>query len=266
MTVNYQFQFNGINFGAGTPYAITNIDGLGGTSPLRIQDDNRGYIDGSYTGRDFYDARTITFDFIVTGDGSHTAQYYYKQLQAALAPQQLAYYVDPTLGIDPALSLQLFQFQLNADTGYKQMRARSRGLVTSINPEFTYGYIVCQATFYCPDPRYYDDTATVSTGTSVTLTNTGWATSCPVIKITSPNSSGTITDGTVTMSFNSVPTSSSLTIDLLQRVIYSGQTPTRNLMLASSTGWLSLAPTYSGSATWVSTVGSMSVTSRNAYV
>ena len=69
MTVSiYQFAFNGLTFGAGTPYIVENVDGLGGTAPLRIQDDNRGYIDGSYSGRDFYDGRTVTFDLLITGD------------------------------------------------------------------------------------------------------------------------------------------------------------------------------------------------------
>ena len=72
---NYQINFNNLTIGNGTQYQITNIDGLGGTAPLRIQDDNRGYIDGSYTGRDFYDERTVMIDLVIVGDNSNTAQY-----------------------------------------------------------------------------------------------------------------------------------------------------------------------------------------------
>ena len=67
----YQFSFNGFTFGAGTPYIVEQVDGLMATSGIRNQDDNRGYIDGGWSGRDFYDARTVTFDFILVGDGSH---------------------------------------------------------------------------------------------------------------------------------------------------------------------------------------------------
>lgn len=266
MTVStYQFAFNGLTFGAGTPYIVENVDGLGGTSPLRVQDDNRGYIDGSYSGRDFYDARTVTFDILITGDGTHNAQYYYKTLQAAFAPQALGYYVDPTGTTPAANQLQLFQFQLTSDTGPKRMYGRARGVNTLINPEFGFGYIMCQAQFFFPDPRYYDETATTHTGTSISVSNTGWATSCPVITIASPSSSGNITDGTTTMYFANVSTGlGALTIDLLQRVIYLGGTPFRNLMTPASTGWLALAPNSSG--TWTSTVGSMSVPYRNAYI
>ena len=262
---DYQVTFNGLTMGAGTPYSITNIDGLGGTSPLRVQDDNRGYIDGSYSGRDFYDARTVTIDFIVTGGGGSNAQTNYKALQNALAPQALGYYVDPTGGTPAASQLQLFQFQLTATTGLKRMYGRSRGLKTPIDPDFTYGYIICQAEFYFPDPRYYDNTAITLTGTTASPANAGWATSCPVITIASPSSSGTIGDGTIFMRFANITTSASLTIDLLQRVIYTGTTPTRNCLLASSTGWLSV-PANSPGYLWSSTVGSMSIVYRNAYV
>jgi len=261
---NYQIIFNGVTIGAGTNYVIENIDGLGGTAPLRVQDDNRGYIDGSYTGRDFYDERIVTIDMLILGDGSHTAQYYYKQLQSAFYPQQIGYYVDPTGGTPSANQLKLFQFQLNSDTGLKRMYGRFRGFTTAIDPEFTYGYIITRLEFVFPDPRYYDDTATTVTGTSVSLSNAGWATSCPVITIASPSASGQISDGSVTMKFAGVTTSSTLTIDLLSHVVYTSNYATRNVLTAQSTGWLSIPAL--GSSTWTSTVGSMSVTYRNAYI
>lgn len=262
---NYQISFNGLTIGNSTNYQITNIDGLGGTSPLRIQDDNRGYIDGSYTGRDFYDERTVTIDLVVVGDNSNTAQYYYKQLQSAFAPQVLGYYVDPTGYTATSSQLQLFTFRLTGDTGDKRMYGRSRGLTTPVTADFSYGYILTQIQMTFPDPRYYDDAGTTRTGTSFAVSNTGWATSCPVITIASPSASGTISDGINSMYFANVPTGNTLTIDLLQRVIYSAGTPTRNLMTASSTGWICIAPNTS-SITWTSSVGSMSTTYRNAYV
>ena len=81
---NYTFVFNSLTIGNGTNYLVSNIEGLGGTAPLRIQDDNRGYLDGSYTGRDFYDERTVYIDVTVLGDSSTTAQENYKTLQIIL--------------------------------------------------------------------------------------------------------------------------------------------------------------------------------------
>lgn len=261
---DYSVVYNGLTIGAGTMFPILNIEGLGGTSPLRIQDDNRGYIDGSYTGRDFYDERTVYIDVLVLGDNSTTAQTNYKTLQNAFAPQPIGYYPDPTGNTPTAEQLKLFQYRLNGNTGDKQLYGRSRGLVTPIDPEFTYGFIKTRIQMTFPDPRYYDVTGTSVSGTSLTVANSGWATSCPVITVASPSASGSINDGTIFMTFANV-SGGALVIDLLQRVVYVNGVPTRNVLTAASTGWLSIPPNTT-SATWTSTVGSMATTYRNAYV
>jgi hypothetical protein len=261
--VNYTITYNGITIGTGTSFLITNIEGLGGTSPLRIQDDNRGWVDGSYTGRDFYDERTVYIDVTVLGSSSTTAQANYLLLQAAFAPQPLGYYVDPTGYTPSANQLKLFQFRLSANTGDQQMYGRSRGLVTPIDADFAYGYIQTRIQMTFPDPRYYSSTGTTVAGTGIYLTNTGWATSCPVITINSPSASGIISDGVTDMVFQSV-TSGPLVIDLLSRVIYVAGIPTRPVLSAATTGWLAINPNTT--TAWASTVGSMSVTYRNAYV
>jgi len=263
----YQFSFNGFTFGAGTPYAVEAVDGLMETASLRVQDENRGYIDGSYSGRDFYDARTVTFDFIIIGDSSHSAQYYYRQLQANLAPQLTGYYPDPYASTQASGVLGLFQFQLTAATGQQRMWGRVRSVKATVDPEFTYGYIVASAELYFPDPRYYDESASVSAGTTVTVSNNGWATTSPAITISSPSASGTITDSVtgVVMTFANVNTSYPLVIDLLQRTITQNSAPARNTLTSITNNWLYI-PANTSSATWTSTVGSMSVTWRNAYV
>jgi hypothetical protein len=274
---NYSIAFNGLTIGAGTNYQILNIDGLGGTAPLRIQDDNRGYVDGSYSGHDFYDERTVYIDVLVIGDNSTNAQANYKALQSAFAPQQLGFYIDPS-GTTPAASqLKLFQFRLTSDTGDKRMYGRSRGLTTSLDPDFSYGYIKTRIAMTFPDPRYYDDSASTGTGTSVSVANTGWAISCPVITISSVTAtSGDVTDGTLGsttdgythMTFSGLTSGQSLIIDTLQRIIYSntgsGYIANRGLLTPAFTGWLSLAA--GSSATWKSNIGTMSISYRNAYI
>jgi hypothetical protein len=270
----YQFSFtpNGgtaLTFGAGTPYIVENIDGLGGSAPVRNQDDNRGYIDGSYSGRDFYDARTVTFDMVIIGDGTHNAQYYYKQLQAKLYPQALGYYPsaynDATSTAQPAGTLGLLQFYLPTAGNVQRMWGRVRLVTTPIDPDFTYGYIVTTVEIYFPDPRYYDDTATTVTGTTVSLNNTGWATSCPLVVINSPSATGYILDNysSNAMNFRNVNTSYPLIIDLLQRTITQNGIPARNTLYTVG-DWLALNPV--SSVTWTSSMGSMSVTYRNAYI
>jgi hypothetical protein len=262
---DYSVVFNGLTIGAGTMFPITNIEGLGGTSPLRIQDDNRGYIDGSYSGRDFYDERTVYIDVTVLGGSGVTAQTNYKTLQNAFAPQPVGYYPDPTGITSSANQLKLFQYRLNANTGDKNMYGRVRGLVTPIDPDFTYGYIKVRIQMTFPDPRYYDEMQNTSLASSVTLANAGWATSCPRIYVSTPSASGVISDGTTNMRFANASGSGDMVIDLLQRVVYLGGIPTRNILTAASNGWLSLAPN-SGTKTWTSTIGNMVVYYQNAYV
>lgn len=257
---NYQFVFNGLTIGTGTSYLVTNVEGLAGTSQLRIQDDNRGYIDGSYTGRDFYDERTVYIDVTVLGDSTATAQSRYKDLQAAFAPQPVGYYPDPSGNTPAADQLKLFQFRLNGNTGDMQMYGRSRGLVTPLTADFAYGYIQTRIQMTFPDPRYYTDIATTSSG--LNLTNNGWATSCPTITINSPLTTGYITDGVITMDFQAV--TGPLIIDLLSRVIYTNGYPNRNAMKANSNGWLSLEPDSINN--WFSTIGTMSIVYRSAYI
>lgn len=251
----YQFSYNGLTFGAGTKYVVTNIQGLAGMMPLRTQDDNRGYQDATWSGRDFYDARTVQMTILVTGDNTHSAQYYYNLLQTALAPQQLGY---PD-------QLTLFQFQLSADTGPKRMSGRVRGLETMVDPEFTYGYIIANATFYFPDPRYYDETQQTASGSSLSILNNGWATTLPTITIASPAASFTISDSVtgVSMVFANVNTGFPVVIDLLNRTI-TNNGYARNILTSSTTDWLYVPGKTTGA--WTITSGSMSVAWRSAYV
>lgn len=273
---NYSIVYNGLTIGNGTNYPITNIEGLGGTAPLRIQDDNRGYIDGSYTGQDFYDERTVYIDVTVLGSSTTTAQQNYKTLQNAFAPQVIGYYPDPT-GYTPTVNeLQPFYFRLNGNTGDKRMYGRSRGLQTPIDADFTYGFIKTRIMMSFPDPRYYDNVPVIPpTSTSVTLTNNGWATSCPVIYITSITATsgeitngtlGSTTDGATHMYFSGLTpgVGDDLKVDLLQRVIYYNDVPTRNIMTGLTTGWLQLEP--NSTTTWRSNIGSMLIPYQSAYI
>lgn len=269
---NYSFSFNGFVIGNGTSYLVTDVEGLGGTSPLRIQDENRGYLDGSWSGHDFYDERTVYIDVTVLGDASTTAQANYKLLQNAFAPQPLGYYESVDVFANPANYLKLFQYRLNANTGDMRLYGRSRGIVTPIDANFTYGYIQCRIMLSFPDPRYYTDTGTTLTGTVISVVNNGWAISCPVINLVTTGTSGELTDGTLGstvdgkthMYFSNMAVTTNLSVDLLSRVIYMNFAPARNILTAASTGWLQ--SDANSSATWRSNIGTMSVVTRSAYV
>ena len=270
----YQFAFNGWTFGAGTNYPITRVQGLAGLPDLRVQDDNRGYTDGMYSGRDFYGGRTVTIDMIIVGNSGTSAQSYYNTLQANLYPQQSG---------TPS-NLGAFQFELSSAAGLKIMYGRVRKIETTIDPEFTYGYIQTSVEFFFPDPRYYDYPSSSGSGTTVAVTNSGWATSCPVITIASPPSNVTfwiataptstgLTSSSPSMEFLTASTSS-ITVDLLQKTVTQNGNPARNILLGST--WLSIPANTPSNFSFYSTeyvpgmsgsVGpSMSISYTDAYV
>ena len=75
LTQQYSFAFKNLVFGGtGSPYQILSVDGLEGVPGIRNQDDNRGYNDGMFTGRDFYSGRTISMIIQILGDGNNSAQ------------------------------------------------------------------------------------------------------------------------------------------------------------------------------------------------
>ena len=87
VSTNYQFQFNNLQFGAGTPFAVLDVDGLESLPGLRVQDDNRGFNDGAFSGRDFYEGRTIVMTIHTFAGNGNTAQTNFNLLQSALLPQ-----------------------------------------------------------------------------------------------------------------------------------------------------------------------------------
>ena len=250
----YQFAFNDFTFGAGTVYSVIDVDGIASLPPLRTQDDNRGYVDGAYSGRDFYDGRTITFNIVTFGDSSHTAQYYYRALKTALAPQQIG---------SPG-NLSTFQFRLDSGDTLKTMAGRVRANETVIDADYTYGYIQSLITLYFPDPRYYDNTVQTATGSTVSVANAGWASTCPIITIASPGASGTIYNGMDTMAFANVNTGANLVIDLLYRTITQNSLASRNVLVGNST-W-AYVPANTTLSFVSSGMGSMSIAWQNAYI
>lgn len=269
---NYTFDFNNLVIGNGTPYVITNVEGLGGTPPLRIQDDNRGYLDGSWTGHDFYDERTIYIDVTVLADSTSSAAQNYLDLQAAFAPQSLGYYYDPTASTPASDLLKELFFKLNGapqytgDNGERVIWCRSRGLTTPIDADFTYGYIKTRIMLSAPDPRYYTNVVQSSASAAVTMTNHGWATSCPTINIASViRTAGYIDDNSgPIMWFSNLTVGDELIVDLLTRTIYVNGVPSRNVMTPSTTGWLELAP--NSTTTYTSNLGNMVIQYQNAYI
>jgi len=251
---NYSFSFNGLVFGGSdSPYQILSVEGLEGLPGIRNQDDNRGYADGMFSGRDFYSGRPISMIIQTTGNATGSAQANLNTLQQALIAQQS--------GTTP------LYFLLSNAAGEQVINARVRGFMTTVDPNYTYGYILSQVTFFCPDPAYYDSniqTATLayspptgriynriynlvygggSATITTTISNNGWYYAFPTIDIYGPIDNPVIGNSTqdAELLFNATLTDTDvLAIDLYNKLITLNGQPARNLL--SSGTWFSASP------------------------
>lgn len=288
VTTNYQFQFGSFAFGSGTPFAVLDVDGLEGLPALRVQDDNRGFNDGAFSGRDFYEGRTLVFTIHTFAGDGNSAQTNYNLLQAALLPQQQG--------------TQALQFLLSPSETAKTINARVRANKTLVDIDYTLGMIRSQWTFYCPDPRYFDITPTAvdlspqplggriynrtynlsygfgSNQVQTYTTNLGRVNAGGVVTVTGPITNpviGSVTQNkylTVNTTLSSLQT---LTLDLTNKTVTvydastSATTNVRNL-LSNGSSWFDIQPGsnglyLTGSAYTVGTT-SASITYSNAYV
>jgi len=280
---NYSFAFNGYVFGgASSVHQVLEVDGLEALPAIRNQDDNRGYFDGMFTGNDFLSGRTLTITILTIGGGGYSAQYNYNLLQRNLLPQ--------TTGTT------ILQFQMANNEGLQRLNARVRANRTLIDPDYTYGYIKSQYTFFSPDPRYYDDTLRTaslsisnplgrtynrvyplvygggSISSSTTVNNAGWATTYPTITLNGPITNptlGNVTQGNYMTISGTYTNTDTIVLDLDSRLVTINGVSARNLVTGGS-NWFAALPGnnsfyLTGTGTLPGTT-SATVAWRNAYI
>ena len=281
LTQSYSFSFKGQTFGgAHSPYQILSVDGLEALPPLRVQDDNRGYNDGMFSGRDFYAGRHVSIIFNTFGSDGLSAQDNFNTIQSILLPQ--------TSGTTP-----LYFLMPPDQTQF--LNARVRGMKSTVDANYTYGYITAQVEFFCPDPCYYSNNlqsaymeySTVAGRTynktfdytygggsviiTSTVTNNGWTDTYPTITIKGPITDPIVGNVTQNKYLNLVGTYTDtdvIVIDLYNKLITLNGQPARNIL---STGeWFSASPGnneyyFTGTGTLAGTTEAV-VTWHSAYV
>jgi phage-related protein len=253
LTNVYSFSFGGKTFGgADSPYQILSVDGLEALPAIRNQDDNRGYADGMFSGRDFFSGRTINIIFNVFGSDGVSAQTNFNTIQSYLLPQ--------TSGTTP-----LYFLLPPDDTQF--INARVRGLKATIDPNYTYGYITAMVEFFCPNPLYFNantQTAVMAylpptgrtynriynlvydpstTDITTTVTNNGWSNTYPVIDLNGPITNPIVGNQTqdAFLEFAGTYTASDhLVIDLYNKLVTLNGLPARNLLVNGT--WFSASP------------------------
>jgi len=279
----YEFAFNGFQFGGtGSAYQIESVEGLEGLPGIRSQDDNRGYNDGMFSGRDFYSGRNITITILTLASSTHSAQYNFNTLQSYLIPQQTG--------------TGTLQFQLSTTSdGLQVIYARVRSRKVAVDPNYTYGYIRSQVEFFCPDPTYFDNTLNSavlavgnplgrtydrvypllygggSSASTTTVTNAGWANSYPTITMNGPITNPTFGNTTqaLYLTFTGTYTNTDVfVIDLYNKLITLNGVTARNLL--TSGDWFYAQPGvnqfYMSGTSTTALLTSATVTWRSAYV
>ena len=278
--LNYRFAFNDFEFGGGdSVYQILSVEGLESLPDIRNQDDNRGYQDGMFTGRDFLSGRSIMIDMYVFGQSGTSMQANMDLLQRNLVPQQQG--------------TGLLQFQL-PNNSLQRINARVRRRDVKIDIDYSSGRGRALYEFFCPDPRYYDDTLNTSditatatptgrtydrvydldygggAGTGI-ITNNGWATTYPTITITGPATNPRVINNSTGQSLlidYTLQTTDTLVIDTDYRTVTINGV-NRRAILNNASAWFAAPPgtsLYSFQATGTGVGTSCVVTWRNAYI
>lgn len=283
----YVFSFNGWLFGGidGGGVQVLSVEGLEDIPNLRVQDENRGYADGMFTGRDFLNGRTVTMKLQIMGAGTDAST----QMQVYLG-QLKQYLISQTQGTGV---LQIYL----PNRGVQRLNARVRRRAITIDPNYTYGRAEALVEFFCPDPRIYNDTATsvsfnpIGGGTrsynktysftysggsggvsSASVTNQGNYTTFPSFTLVGACTNPVVTanngSASLSLAFNvSLGASDTLAVNTDLRTITLNGNAARNL-LSNTSQWFGLAPQTPTTINYSVATGSGSCTFtfRDAYI
>ena len=197
---------------------------------------------------------------------------------------------------------QALQFQLDVTDTPKTMQARVRANKTLVDVDYTLGMIRSQWTFYSPDPRYFDATATTvslspqalagriysktfsytfgagSNQVQTYSTNLGRVNSGGVVSIVGPVTNpniGSVTQNKYLTVNTTLASTDTLTLDLTNKTVtvtsaITGVTTNKRNLLSNGSSWFDIQPGlnalyFTGSSMTVGTT-SASITYSNAYV
>ncbi|MGW2843963.1 hypothetical protein [Streptomyces sp. NPDC001274] len=207
---DWQYELGGVLMGAGTPVQVIETTGLG-RPPVRDNDADQPSMDGTFAGPDYYAGRQVQFDAAVRIPGDPAACHdVVAALQAAAD--------DPAVRLAGGATMPLRI--LRPGRPVKRLHGRLRKL----DPEYKqviHGYVPLDIEFLATDPTFYADEETtteiplgwltgggfkapvvapiyVQSGTTAAdrpgwVTNGGTGDAWPVIRITGPVATVTVT-------------------------------------------------------------------------
>lgn len=283
VTADWQMEYNGVALGDGSPFLVTQVEGLLDLPDIVSGDRQRLRRHGLIAGDDFTNGRVVQLTLEVSGNDSYSFSQAVDMLMDASAPG----------GSEIPL---VFQIPGVAGSGKRRMNARPRRRSMPVGREFYYELPLAVLEFYSTDPRIYTNSldsqvtslptaggglgfnatapftfGAVSVGGTLTLNNAGNFQTSPSIVLEGPVTNPSIESLTAdkTLSFTiTLGVGETLEIDTENRTVMLNGTSSRYNTLDSTAQWFTLAPgdnevRYQASTITAST---MTITWRSAWV
>src|ERR1700738_465370 len=173
MLADYQFSFNGVTAGPGTPYRILSIDGLRTMPNLVSSDQPRLRRSGVFANGDSLSSRLLTISLMVSGTSVADFETNLTALETALVPVRPGQFAAPFLFKQPGQNQRRF------------VAARPRKNASPQMPTYGRLWHKMNLQLVCPDPAQLDDVLTTTViGSTGTIVNVGNLESYPVITLT----------------------------------------------------------------------------------
>lgn len=182
VSLDGQWEVDGLLLGRGTPYPIEGVQGLG-SPEVKVNDHDRATADGGYAGTDRLGPREVLLLIGIDGDPDSTD---YGERVDALGE------VFSPRAADVVASYQRFGRR-------RRLYARPRGLVLPWDDDFHLGAAKAVGRLFAQsDPVVYDDDESQTTsGGTFTVTNDGNYKAWPLLTVNGPGGTVVLTNNTL---------------------------------------------------------------------
>lgn len=256
-TAGFQWSYNGLLMGDGTPYNVISYEGLNGLPTIKQNDLPRGRDTGQFGSLYYADGRevTATIEIMDTTDAAVVSDI--DALGLAFAPS-------------PATEFPLYYALPGMPQASRLLWARSIQAVEPIDQDYVFHKAKAQIRMWATDPRKYDSNlqsalATLPAGNggttwpitwpaswgsssgsgTVNVTNSGNFETRPVVVITGPVDNPTVANNTsgLYLTFNiTLASSDQLIIDFLYKTVMLNNQASRRGTMTPDSNWWTLAP------------------------
>lgn len=256
-TAGFQWDFNGLLLGDGTPYNIIQVEGLDAMPAIQQADVDRGRDTGQFQSVYYVGGREITITLEVQDTSAAAFRTDMDNLGLAFAPV-------------PTVEMPMYYTLPGMAQASRLVWVRPIDRPNVIDQNYLFNKAKVQLRVWATDPRSYDSnlqsaiatlpagnggatwpwTWPVSWGSSsgsglVNVTNSGNFETRPVIVINGPVDNPTITNNTTGLSLSfliSLINTDTLTIDFLNKTVILNGTASRRNTMSSAPNWWNLPP------------------------